>query len=111
MPSEDHEECTTRECPFPDCDWSYESRFPDSYSGELSADFRAEQHYEREHAGRVRIQVTLETEQQLGGRDPKEVREHFLERYEESTHIDVAYVRTEVLEEPSDHRKLENNEQ
>jgi hypothetical protein len=95
----------TRTCPFTDCEWSYEYD-PDSYTSELDADFRAERHYEKAHAGRVRIQVVLEKEQLQGDREPKQIRERMIERFEEQGH-DVAYVRTEVLEEPDDHSRIE----
>lgn len=94
----------TRECPFPDCDWEYEYR-PD-YSGETSADYQSELHYEREHAGRVRIQVTLEAEQLLGGRDPDDIRESYLER-DDYRPFEVAHVATEVFEPADDHSDLQ----
>lgn len=105
MPSE----TTVRECQFPGCEWSKEHG--DSYSEELSRDFDAERHYEREHGGRIRIQVTLEAEQILGGRDPKDVRKQWMEDYDDSHHIDVAYVRTEVLEESDNHAVLEGDDE
>lgn len=100
----------TRTCPFKGCDWSYESRH-DGYSAELDADFKAEHHYEREHAGRVRIQVTLESEQRLGPRDPQDIRENVIERFEDTTSYDVAHARTEVLEEADDHDRINREEQ
>jgi hypothetical protein len=99
----------TRTCPFEGCDWEYESHF-DGYSSDLDADFKAEQHYEREHAGKIRIQVTLESEQMLGDRDPKKVRENALERFESKVGYDVAHVRTEVLEESDDHARIDREE-
>lgn len=100
----------TRSCPFDGCDWSYEYR-RDSYTAELDADFKAEHHYERAHAGRVRIQVTLETEQRLGPRDPKQVRKQAIERFEDTTSYDVAHARTEVLEAADDHDRINRDEQ
>lgn len=99
----------TRTCPFEGCEWSYESR-RDDYTAGLDADFKAEQHYEREHAGRVRIQVALEQEQMLGDRDPEEIRERVMDRFESEPGYEVAYVRTEVLDEADDHDRIENRE-
>jgi hypothetical protein len=95
-------------CPFPECDWEYDPAFrePDT----LDAEFAAEEHYEREHAGKIQIQITLETQRLIGERTPKEIREQFLERYEEKTYADVAHIRTEILEEPTDHEQLENDD-
>jgi len=96
---------SVRECPFPDCNWSYE--WGGTFHGdEITADHKYQRHYGKEHAGRVLIQVTLESEQQLGPRDPKDIRENFLERWEEKPGMDVAHVRTEVLEEADDHSAL-----
>lgn len=94
----------SRSCSFEGCEWSYESRY-DGYSARLDADFKVEQHYEREHAGRVRIQVALENEQQLGDRDPEDIRERVMERFESEPGYEVAHVRTEVLEEADDHSR------
>lgn len=91
----------TLECPFSDCDWATEYD-ADCDASEISAENSAELHYEREHAGRVRIQVTIEKEQILGPREPKDIREREIERWEERGH-DVAHVRTEVLEEADLH--------
>lgn len=93
-----------KRCPFPDCGWSHEYD-PESYTSTLDADFAAERHYEREHAGRVRVQVVVEFERMLGGLSPREIREDLLEQWEEEHHP-VAYVRTEVLEEADDHAPL-----
>lgn len=91
----------TRECPFEDCEWSIEYD-PDDCYGEYDADYKSERHYEREHAGRVEIQVTLEREQMLGDRDPDDIRERVLAE-EDFGAWAVAHVRTRVLEEPDDH--------
>ena len=97
-------ESTTRECPFPGCEWSYD-RDGDGYTDVLEADRRAHRHYEREHAGEVRIQVTLEKTQRLGDRDPAAIRERLLEGLSVPGY-DVAHARTEVLEPADDHSVL-----
>jgi len=96
-----------RTCPFEDCDWSYEYG-AESYSTERDADYHAERHYEKEHAGRIRIQVTLETEELLGEREPREIRERAIDRFEETSRYDVAFVRTEVLEQSDDHPEIDS---
>ncbi|PGF14417.1 hypothetical protein CP556_21385, partial [Natrinema sp. CBA1119] len=95
-----------RECPFPDCEWAYE--YAPDYDGRLEADFRSEMHYEREHAGEVRIKVTLETAQLLGDRNPMAVAEHAHERFADKTTAgyEVAYACAEVTEEADDHSVL-----
>ena len=92
-------------CPFPDCDWEHTADWcSNEFDNELSADENATYHYEDEHAGRVRIQITLETEQLLGGRDPTDIRQYYLEKYQEKNDImDVAHVRTEITEPSDDH--------
>lgn len=100
----------TAECPFPDCDWDYRYD-PEQYYDELDKDFAAEQHYEREHAGRVRIQVTLEKEQMLCERDPREIRERLSEEMEGVKGFSLAYVRTEVLEDADDHSRVQEDEE
>jgi len=96
-----------RTCPFPDCEWTYEYD-GDDYGSRLSADHRAQMHYEREHAGQVEIQVTLERTQLLGGRDPEAIRERYHD--EDWSGWAVAHVRTEVLEEADDHGVLEGED-
>lgn len=93
------------ECPFPDCDWEWD---PDDnlVADNIIADHDAEMHYEKQHAGKVRIQVTIEWEELLGSREPADVREMAMERFEDSRG-EVAYARSEILEEASDHSKLE----
>lgn len=95
------ETVAVRECPFPECDWSKEYD-PDNYAEEVDADWSAEMHYEKEHGGRVRIQVTLETEEILGGRDHKDIRERILDE-EDFPGYSIAFVATEVVEEADDH--------
>lgn len=92
-------------CPFPECDWSHDYD-PDEFHDELTADHRAEMHYEREHAGKVEVQVTLEKTEQLGGRDPEAIRERVFDR--PWMGYDVAHVRTKVLDEADDHSVLED---
>lgn len=107
MSSTDETTRETRECPFPDCEWTYE--YADDYDGRLDADFRSEMHYEREHAGEVRIKVTLETTQRLEDQDPAAVAERAHERFAErdTGPYEVAYACAEVTEEPNDHSVLE----
>lgn len=100
-------ENVTRECPFEDCDWSYEN--DRDYDGELSADHKATMHYEREHAGEIEIQVTLTRKQLLGPRDPKDIRERFLD--EDFGAWEISHVRTEVLEEADDHSKTQREQE
>jgi len=61
----------------------------------------AEMHYEREHAGKVRIKVTLEREQLLGTRDPQDIADAYFEKMQDKELLgwDVAYSSVEVLEE------------
>lgn len=99
-----------RDCPFPDCGWTYEVGEKPSYEDVLQADERSERHYDREHAGRIQIQITLETEQQLGGRTPEEVREYYHDEWKDRVGgLELAHVRTEILEEPSDHSQLSDD--
>lgn len=97
-----------KHCPFDDCEWSTEYDESGLYS-EPAAERSAEQHYEREHAGRVEIQVALTREQMIGSRDTEEIRQRILdEKADDFGGFEVAFVRTEVLEEASDHSKLED---
>jgi hypothetical protein len=91
-------------CPFEGCEWEHNYN-PDSPWGREDAESHAELHYERDHAGKVRIQVTLEREQLLGERDPEDIRERVMNDFEEKSSYDVAFVRTEVLEEADDHSR------
>lgn len=95
-----------RECPFPDCDW-FDMYDPGLEDDERGSEHRATMHYEKEHAGRVRLLVTIEVEQLLGARSPSDARVHAMERFDRRGH-DVAFVRSEVIEEADDHSKLEN---
>lgn len=94
----------THECPFPECDWTHEytSLGPDGYPID---DYPTARHYEREHGGRIRLQVVVEKTQVLGSRSPREVRKQAFERWDD-THHEVAYIRSEVLEEADDHDAL-----
>lgn len=103
--SED-ESVSVSECPFPECDWSREYDPNDEY-GRAMTEASAEHHYEREHAGRVRVQVTLEKEQLLGGRATEDIRKRLSDEMDGVKGYSLAYVRTEVLEEPDDHSKAE----
>lgn len=95
----------TRECPFPGCEWSFD---PDEglYGDEHTADYRAEMHYEREHAGEIEIQVTLTRRQLLGPRDPQDIRERYLD--DDFGSWEVSHVRTRVLEDADDHSALDD---
>jgi hypothetical protein len=97
----------TRECPFPDCEWT-DDYDPDSEGSVITSEFEAEHHYEREHAGRVEIQVTLERTQLLGTRETKDIRKRYLDETD-FTGWDVASVRTRVLKEADDHSVLAEN--
>jgi hypothetical protein len=99
------ENTNTRECPFPDCDWTYE--YEEDFNGELTADHRATMHYKREHAGKVQVQITLETERLLGDRDPSDIRERYLDEYDPGAAFDVVHVRTKVLDESDDHSQID----
>jgi hypothetical protein len=86
-------------CPFEDCDWTTDLH---TENGRVIDDSACIIHYEREHAGRVRLQITIEKEVNIGSRDLEDIREHELARWESDGH-DVAHVRSEVLEEADDH--------
>jgi hypothetical protein len=98
------EHLETKTCPFPDCDWETNYDAELDY-GEHDAEVAAEFHYEREHAGEVKIQITLESTQLLGERDPEQIRKRKMEQFEDEGY-DVAFVRTEVVEEADDHDEL-----
>lgn len=90
------------DCPIDGCDYTTAS--DGAYERDrLAHEHDAEMHYEREHAGRVRIKVVLETEQLLGGRDPMDVADHHFDRMSEDDRTpfgyDVAYTVAEVIEE------------
>lgn len=89
------------DCPIEGCDYSTASE--GAYERDrLAHEHDAEMHYEREHAGRVRIKVVLETEQLLGERDPMDVADYFHDRFTDSDRphgFDVAYTVAEVIEE------------
>lgn len=88
-------------CPFDGCSWHREFDPDDEFSKEM-ADHDSEMHYEREHAGRIRVQVTLEREYLIGNRETEDVRISELERFEKDGY-EVAHVRSEVLKEADDH--------
>lgn len=90
-------------CPFDDCDWSSQ---PMGDGARISHDHAARSHYEREHAGRVKIRVTLEREQLLGDRDPVEIadRAHdYMAEGDAPPGWDVAYTSAEVLDAADPH--------
>ena len=93
----------TRECPFPECDWTYRYHSSD-YSSSTQADYQSDMHYEKEHAGRVEIQVTLEKTQLIGAREVDDIREQQFER--EFLGWEIAHVRTNVKQEADDHSVL-----
>jgi hypothetical protein len=94
-----HQTRETVGCPFEDCDWTTE--LP-TENGRVIDDSECIIHYEREHAGRVRLQITIEKELLIGDRDLETIRESELKRWEEDGH-DVAHVRSEVLQETDEH--------
>lgn len=98
----------TRECPFPDCDWSFEYD-PDDWPDGYDADHRSEMHYEKEHAGHVEIQVTLERTQRIGSRNLDDIREYYFDE-EQFPGWDIAYTRTKVLDEADDHDAVSTRE-
>lgn len=99
-----------RTCPFPDCDWSDEYD-PEDEVSILDSEGKAESHYENEHAGRVEIQVTLNCQFAIGDRSVEDIRTRISERFDDRVGWEVAHVRSEVLEEPDDHSKLEDREE
>lgn len=79
----------------------------------MAAEHQAEMHYEREHAGRVRVQMTWEMEHLLGELSAQEHRERLVERYGDERKFggyELAHVRTEVIEEADDHGLLQEHE-
>ena len=101
------EQANVKTCPFPECEWS-KAYDPDGDLEEMYAEHFAELHYEREHAGKVKVQLTIEKEVQIGPRTPKDVREHYLDDFEPSPGWDIAHVRTEVVREADNHEVLNN---
>lgn len=95
-----------RECGFPGCGWSIEREVREPVD-ETVLDNKSLMHYEREHAGKVRVSVTLEMEQLHAGRDMEAVRGRILDNPPEVAPYEVSHVRTEVLEEPSDHSDVD----
>jgi hypothetical protein len=95
-----------RECPFEGCDWAVEFN-PDNYHDELDADHRSEQHYEREHAGRVRVRVVLEYERLLGARTPQEVSDAAHEKWADKQPGALAFTYAEEIEPADDHERIE----
>jgi len=101
-----------RECPFPGCDWS-DAYDAEDYADQIASEEAAELHYERKHGGKVRIQLTFELENCLGDRDPKEIRERYLDEFEDEYHFggfQLAHVATEITEEPDDHAVLNGDD-
>lgn len=100
-------ETVRKECPFPDCDWSIEKELT-FWADRQSLEYKAERHYEREHAGRVKVQITIESEFLHMGRDVEELRERHLDDPPVDDPWEVAHVRTEVTEEPDEHPNPED---
>jgi len=79
--------------------------------GEHMRDAQAEQHYEREHAGKARVQVVLEKEVLIGDREPHDLTDQALEQLDDRVcGYDVAFSRAEVLDEADDHSKVNHDE-
>ncbi len=96
-------------CPFADCDWSQE--YKDDEHGRHLRDAKAEQHYEREHAGKARVQVVLEKEVLIGDRDPHDITDQALENIDDHVNgYEVAWSRAEVLEESDDHSEVDHDQ-
>lgn len=95
----------THKCPFPDCDW--QTDYYTNENGDPVDAYPSVRHYEQEHAGTVKIQVTLEFEQCIGTRDTTDIRNNFFERWSDKGH-DVAHVRTEVIDEADDHSQTKD---
>lgn len=95
-------------CPFEDCDWSQE--FKCDEHGRLLQGGKTEQHYEREHAGKARVQVVLEKEVLIGDRDSHDLTDAALDQLEDKVRgYEVAYSRAKVLDEADDHSKVNNH--
>ena len=97
-------------CPFDGCDWTPKLTGPTDFQTHADRERwheqRATEHYERQHAGRVRVRAVLERDVLLGPRDPHDAADAALERLREREDIlgfDVAYTVAEVVEEPDDH--------
>ncbi len=96
-------------CPFEDCDWSQE--YKDDEHGRLLRDTKAEQHYEEEHAGKARVQVVVEKEVLVGDRDAHDLADHAYDQLEDDVPgFEVAYARTEIIDEPSDHSEVDHDQ-
>lgn len=108
--SDDFPKTIEKECPFPDCDWSY-SREATFEGDAVSAEYRAEEHYERAHAGLVKVKLTFEAKRLHGDRDMGELRKSIFENPPELPGYELSYVGTEVIEEPDDHSVLEENDE
>ena len=96
-------------CPFDGCDWSRRLAYPDSPDADMMAEHKAITHYEREHAGRCRIRVVLESEQLLRHGTLEERIDRAHDRWADKDlglGWDVAYVLGEVIEPADDHDNM-----
>lgn len=100
----------TLTCPFPDCGWSYE--YEPNLVDELSLDYKRERHYEREHAGRVKIHVKLETTQLLGDRDLQDISDRYHDKMADKLppSMDLSWTAAEEIEPADNHEVLQDNE-
>lgn len=99
------EEELRRTCPFPDCDWSYNSDYRE-YTDSIQADFEAERHYEQEHAGRVRVHAKFSGEQMMGERDAQEISDWLHDRLSAESlpgGLELSFTAVEVIEEADEH--------
>jgi len=93
-------------CPFEDCDWSQE--YIDDEHGRHLKEANAEQHYQEEHAGKARVQVVVEKEALVGDRDAHDLADAAYDELEDDVPgYEVAYSRTEIIDEPSDHSEVD----
>jgi len=93
------------DCPFEACDWSQE--YINDEEGRMMKGAKAEQHYNREHAGEARVKVVLEKTVNIGDREPHDLSDSAHDELAgEVPGYEVAYAVTEVVEEASDHSKV-----
>lgn len=102
-----------RECPFPGCDWS-DQYDPGDYADELASEEMAESHYERKHAGRARVRVTLERTVMIGDESLGKIADRHHDKVVEEVDDEalygweVSYAVAEEVEPASDHSVLED---
>lgn len=100
-----------RDCPFQDCDWTYDRPTTIEHS-DLDADMRVEEHYDREHTGEVKLRavftkrVTTTTHN-----DAQQYSDELHDRLlvERPAGMELAFTAGEVLEEADDHSEVDDD--